>query len=131
MKKFTFEVNRISDALLRFTETDIPKMSRFHTDLVYRTSRAEFSTLLQGESFDDILAHEFALLTLKEKGSAPDGYTSISKDTPHRVGMYVGAILDRKYLIISDFEQNGMLGRPARLSFNDLIGYERLKRLKE
>jgi hypothetical protein len=77
----------------------------------------------------DIPAYELALLTIKENGTAPVGYKSISEFKPFQVGMHVGPMFKEEGLIVSDIYQDGKLIRPVKLSLNDIIGYETLKKI--
>ena len=126
---FQFKTNSLEEANLKFTESDLPKIFSCDTLLSYSAKRAEI--VGEQEGFNPHMSsHEFALLTIKENGSARRGYQSVSKATPYQIGMHIGAKVQDDYLIVSDITENGELIRPAKLSLQDLIGYETLKKFK-
>ena len=126
---FQFQTESVKEACLRFTETALPKISSLDTPLLYSARRAEIVGEQKGYN-PHIKAHEFALLTIRENGSARGGYKSVSEATPYQVGMFVGAKVQDDALIVSDIAENGELVRPAKLSLQDLVGYETVKTFK-
>ena len=123
---FQFQTESVEDTCLRFTETALPKIIRLDTPLLYSARRAEIVGEQKGYN-PNMRAHEFALLTIRENGSARRGYKSTSEATPYQVGMFVGAKVQDDSLIVSDIAENGELVHPAKLSLKDLVGYETVK----
>jgi hypothetical protein len=126
---FQFQTKSVEAARLKFTESSLPKIYDFDTPLFYSAKIAGIVGT-QGGFNPHMKVHEFALLTIKENGSAREGYQSVSTAVPYQVGMHIGAKLQDNFLIVSDIAENGELVRPAKLSLQDLVGYETLKTFK-
>lgn len=122
-----FETNSVDEACSRFSKEDLPKLYNFNTPLTYSARKTEIVGQQKGFN-PHICAHEFALLTIKENGSARRDYQSISEAPTFQIGMYIGGLILEDCLIVSDITDNGELVRPAKLSLQDLIGYETLKK---
>ena len=126
---FQFQTNSVEEAYLKFTESDLPEIFSCNTPLSYSARRAEIVGEQRGYN-PHMKSHEFALLTIKENGSARRGYQSVSDATPYQVGVHIGAKVQDDCLIVSDIAEDGELVHPARLSLQDLIGYETLKKFE-
>ena len=121
---FKFETDSVEQANLEFTKSSLPQIYGFKTPLSYDAQHAEIVGDQRG--FDPKMkAHEFAMLTIKENGSARRGYKSISDARTFKVGMHIGARCGDD-LIVSDVTEDNKLVHPAKLSLLDVIGYERL-----
>ena len=126
---FQFQTDSVEQVRLKFTKSDLPKIPSSDTPLSYSARRAEIVGEQKGYN-PNMRSHEFALLTIKENGSARRGYQSVSEATPYQVGMHIGAKVQDDCLIVSDIAENGKLVHPAKLSLQDLIGYETLKKFE-
>lgn len=126
-QSFCFQTESVDQANLEFTKSGLPKLAVFETHISYDARRCQFRGD-QDELDPHMRAYELALLTLKECGSARKNYRSVSTWPVFQVTMHIGAKVGDDFLIVSDAVVGGELVRPAKLSLNDLIGYEVLKR---
>ena len=130
MEEFKFKTDTIRGARLEFTKTNLPLLDNIDTPLRYDPRRANIGGLQNGYN-PHLLPRHLALLTIKEYGSAEDGYKSISTSPVLTVPLYVAGRLEDMVhdgLIVSDVLESNELLHPAFLDLKHLIGYELLQK---
>ena len=112
--------------ILQLTESRVSDVGSCDTPLSYDARHAEIRGEQKG--FDpNMAATELALLTVKENGSKREGYKSTSQATAYQAALWIGGRIHDECLIVSDTAEDGRLVHPAKLRFEDLVGYETLK----
>lgn len=125
----SFQTEQVNEALRAFETSRIPPINNLNTPLIVDPTRARIVGDQAGYQ-PHMKAYEYARLWIKENGSAREGYKSMSTAQTLEAAMAVGALLGEDYLIVSDVTRDGELVHPAKLSLQDLVGYETLKQYK-
>lgn len=120
---FKFQTRSIEQTLQEFTKHSLPQVYDCDTPLTYDARMGRIQGAQNGFN-PHMKAHELALLTLQENGSAQRGYKSVSTSAILQAAFFIGARLKDDFLIVSDISIKGELIHPIKISLQDLIGYE-------
>ena len=125
---FKYETKRVE---MWRTNLPVPTVLGNVPRRVYDAQFARFSDVAPGENLE-ARATELAELTLQRNGSAYEGYQSITRHEPFKLATYVSSVnTNDDFLIIGDaMDADGNIIAPARLSLQDLVGYETLKKVE-
>lgn len=123
-----FETVSVDEALLEMTK-GMPYLGTVDTPLWYDPAFGAIKGNQKGFN-PRIASAEIAMLTIKQNGSAPRGYRSISEAPAFQVSLHIGGKLPNDDLLVSDIAEEGKLIRPAKLSLQHIIAYETLKNFR-
>ncbi len=97
--------------------------------LFYDAKFAEVKGEQEGD-FTDEKANWLAELTVQHRGSAYEGYRSVTDLPIHKVVMYVQARHNDFLIVGHQVDPEKRIIHPAKLSLQDLIGYREIEKVE-